>query len=146
MPDAGRFEPQRRARRRALQALYQWQITGQQAAEIIEQFLEAQDFGNVDTALFEGLVTGVVRDHKALDRQLEPFLDRPMEHIDITERAILMLGAYQLLECPDVPFQVVLDESIELAKRFGSSRGHVYVNGVLGKSIQYLRPPANTGS
>ena len=140
MAETRQYEPQKRARRRALQALYQWQITGQSPEEIIGQFLEVQDFSNVDTGLFKHLVAGVIGDKALLDTSLEPFLDRPMEHLDIMELVILRLGAYQLLEFPELPFQVVLDESIELAKRFGSSRGHVYINAVLDKSVLHLRP------
>lgn len=136
MSRATAHEPRRRARRRALQALYQWQITGHEAAEILAQFRAAQDLSGVDEAHFERLLRGVVADQVALDQALEPFLDRPVGQLDLMERAILRMGAYELLHCPETPFRVVLDECIDLAHRFGSTEGHSYVNAVLDKAAR----------
>ena len=83
MPERGQWEPRRRARRRALQALYQWQLTGQEASEILVQFREAQDFSGVDENLFKELVVGVVEEHEALASNLNPFMDRPLEKCDV---------------------------------------------------------------
>ena len=137
-----RFESRRRARRRALQALYQWHLTGQDAGEIIAQFREEQDFSNVDTELFATLVRKVSRDRADIDEKLVPFLDRPLSQLDIIEHVILSIGAYELLNSIEVPHQVVIDEAINLAKLFGAEQGHSYINGVLDKAAKQLRDPA----
>jgi len=133
------FEPRSRARRRALQALYQWQITGQEASEILRQFKAVQDMNGVDEAYFEALLRGVVAGQEALDTELEPFLDRPIGQVDLMERVVLRIGAYELLSCPDVPYRVVLDECVDLAHRFGSEQGHSYINAVLDKAARQWR-------
>lgn len=133
------FEPRKRARRRALQALYQWQLTGHGAGEILAQFRAAQDLSGVDEAHFERLLRGVVADQQALDEALEPFLDRPVAQLDLMERAILRLGAFELLNCLETPYRVVLDECVDLAHRFGSTDGHSYVNAVLDKAARQWR-------
>lgn len=140
----GPFEPRRRARRRAVQALYQWQITGQDADEIVRQFLSVQNMKGVDTAYFEQLLRGVISRCEELDRALQPFLDRSLEHVDLMERVVLRLGAHELLHCPELPYRVVLDECVDLAHRFGSEQGHTYVNAVLDKAAQDWRK-AETG-
>lgn len=139
MNETSRFEPRRRARRRALQALYQWQITGQEADEILRQFRVAQDMTGVDEAYFETLVRGVISGQDGLDSELQPFLDRPLEHVDLMEKVVLRIGAFELLNCPELPIPVVLDECIELARRFGSEQGHSYVNAVLDKAARRWR-------
>lgn len=138
--EAGRHERRRRARRRALQALYQWQITRQDADEILRQFRQAQDLSQVDESLFENLVKGVTGSQEELDRSLKPFLDRPIEQVDIMEQAVLRLGAWELLHCPEMPYRVVLNECIDLAHRFGAEQGHAFVNGVLDKAARVWRP------
>ena len=144
MSRRSQFEPKRRARRRALQALYQWQITRQDAGEIIEQFLEEQDFNGVDTELFCTLVKGVVASQQVLDARLQPFLDRPPEQLDVMETAILRIAAFELLNHPETPFRVVLDEAIDLARRFGAEQGHSFINGVLDKAARHWRRPELT--
>ena len=139
-----RFEFRRRARRRALQALYQWRLTGQDAGEILAQFREEQDFSNVDTELFATLVRKVSRDQADLDEKIEPFLDRPLAQLDVIEHVILSMGAYELLYSIEVPHQVVIDEAINLAKMFGAEQGHTYINGVLDKAARQWRDPATS--
>jgi N utilization substance protein B len=139
MSQASSFEPRKRARRRALQALYQWQITRHEPGEILAQFRAAQDRGGVDEAHFERLLRGVIADQQGLDDALEPFLDRPVAQLDLMERAILRIGAWELLNCPETPYRVVLDECIDLAHRFGSTEGHSYVNAVLDKMVRQCR-------
>jgi N utilization substance protein B len=136
---ANTFEPRKRARRRALQALYQWQITGHEAGEILAQFRAAQDMGGVDEPHFERLLRGVIAGQPGLDDALQPFLDRPVAQLDLMERAILRIGAYELLNCPETPWRVVLDECIDLAHRFGATDGHSYVNAVLDKAVRQWR-------
>ncbi len=139
MKQTSAFEPRSRARRRALQALYQWQITGQEAAEILRQFRAVQDMKGVDEAYFEALLRGVVAGQEGLDEELQPFLDRPIGQVDLMERVVLRIGAFELLNCPDLPFRVVLDECVDLAHRFGSEQGHSYVNAVLDKAARQWR-------
>ncbi len=139
-----RFEFRRRARRRALQALYQWRLTGQDAGEILAQFREEQDFSNVDTELFATLVRKVSRDQAVLDEKIEPFLDRPLGQLDVIEHVILSMGAYELLYSIEVPHQVVIDEAINLAKLFGAEQGHSFINGVLDKAAKLWRDPASS--
>ena len=135
------IEKRRRARRRALQALYQWQIKGQEesADELIEQFLSHQDFSQVDQAYFELLLRGVLDSAAEFDQRLESFMDRPMAEVDQMERVILRLATLELIECADVPFKVVLDEAIDLSHRFGAEQGHAFVNGVLDKAARAWR-------
>jgi N utilization substance protein B len=133
------FEPRRRARRRALQAIYQWQMTGQDATTILGQFRAAQDFNNVDEAFFERLLRGVSTETEALDTALQPCLDRPIDEVDVMERVVLRMGTWELINCPEVPYRVVLDESVDLAHRFGSEQGHSFVNAVLDKAARNLR-------
>jgi N utilization substance protein B len=137
-----RFESRRRARRRALQALYQWHLTGQDVGNIILQFHEVQDFSNVDTELFATLVRKVSKGQADIDEKLAPFLDRPLKQLDVIEHVILSIGAYELMYSIEVPHQVVIDEAINLAKQFGAEQGHSFVNGVLDKAAKQLRDPA----
>lgn len=139
MSKKGHYEPRRRARRRALQAIYQWQMTGQDASEILRQFLEIQDMSGVDVEYFEKLLRGVIGDSATLDSELQPFLDRSVEQLDEMERVALRIGAFELLKCPELPFKVVLDECVDLAHRFGSEQGHTYVNAVLDKAVKQWR-------
>lgn len=137
-----RFESRRRARRRALQALYQWRLTGLDVGEILAQFHEEQDFSNVDDELFTTLVRKVSVEQAVLDEKIAPFLDRPLGQLDIIEHVILSIGAYELLHSIEVPHQVVIDEAINLAKLFGAEQGHSFVNGVLDKAARQWRDPA----
>ena len=120
-----------RARRRALQAVYAWQMSGTGARDVIAQFAHEQAKDPADLAYFEDLVRGVDEHRKDLDAALAPFLDRDIEQVDAIERAVLRLAAYELRHRPDVPYRVVINEAIEIAKRFGAEHGHTYVNGVL---------------
>ena len=134
-----RFGPRKRARRRALQAIYQWQITHQDASEILRQFREMQDLSQVDEVYFERLMRCVIEQNERLNDALEPFLDRPLDQVDVMERVVLMIGAWELLDCPELPYRVVLDESVDLARRFGSEQGHSYVNAVLDQAARKWR-------
>ncbi|HXS74038.1 MAG TPA: transcription antitermination factor NusB [Rhodanobacteraceae bacterium] len=128
-----------RARRRALQAVYAWQMSGSNVRAIIEQFRHEQDMQIADLEYFEDLVRGVEAHYAELDAGLAPFLDRGMEQVDPIERAALRLAAYEFKYRPDVPYRVVLNEAIELVKRFGAEHGHTYVNGVLDKLARVWR-------
>ena len=128
-----------RARRRALQALYAWQLSGSAMAAVIEQFRHEQDMEVADLEYFEDLLTGVEKHLAALDADLAPHLDRKVEEVDPIERAALRLAAYELRFRLDVPYRVVINEAIEVTKRFGADHGHSYVNGVLDKLAAELR-------
>lgn len=136
---ASKFEPRRRARRRALQALYQWQLNDDSAASIIGQFLEEQNFDEVDIEYFEQLVREVIGQGEALDARLRPHIERSEASLDQMERAILRIGATELLNHPEIPYRVVIDEAVELAHRFGAEQGHSFVNGVLDRLAREAR-------
>jgi N utilization substance protein B len=141
------MQQRQRARRRALQALYQWQIKGEAdlAETLVEQFLAHQDFAQVDQAYFEALVHGVVKDSERFDQQLQPFMDRPMPEVDQMERVILRQAAFELLEIEDLPYKVIHDEAIELSHRFGAEQGHAFINAVLDKAARAWRPEEVSG-
>jgi N utilization substance protein B len=128
-----------RARRRATQAVYAWQVGGNPMGEVIEEFRHEQDMEIADLDYFEDLLRGVEKYCAELDAGLAPFLDRDMTQVDPIERAVLRLAAYELRHRPDVPYRVVLNEAIEVAKRFGAEHGHTYVNGVLDKAAREWR-------
>jgi N utilization substance protein B len=134
-----------RARRRALQAIYAWQMSGSSVRAVIEQFRHEQDMQVADLEYFEDLVRGVDANRAELDAGLAPFLDRDIEQVDPIERATLRLGAYELKHRPDVPYRVVLNEAVELGKRFGAEHGHTYVNGVLDKLAREWRAAEKRG-
>ena len=128
-----------RARRRALQALYAWQISGSHMRAVIDQFRHEQDMEVADLEYFEDLLQGVETHVDALDAALEPYVDREVAQIDPIARAALRLAAYELKYRLDVPYRVILNEAIEVTKRFGAEHGHSYVNGVLDKLAGELR-------
>ncbi len=129
-----------RSRSLAIQALYQWQMAGQDVGAIIDHFMVEQDARKFDTEYFAELVRGVPARLTELDAALAPCVDRPLETVDPDERAILRLGSYELIEHPEIPYRVVINEAVELAKTFGAEKGHRYVNGVLDKAARDLRP------
>jgi N utilization substance protein B len=114
-------------------------MSGTSVRSVIEQFRHEQDMQVADLEYFEDLVRGVDTHRAELDAALAPFLDREIEQVDPIERAALRLGAYELKCRPDVPYRVVLNEAVELAKRFGAEHGHTYVNGVLDKLAREWR-------
>ena len=129
-----------RARSLAIQAIYQWQMAGQDVGAIISHFLLEQDAKKFDSDYFSELVRAVPARVDELDNALEPCVDRALDAVDPVERAILRLGAYELIEHPEIPYRVVINEAVELAKTFGAEKGHRYVNGVLDKAARTIRP------
>jgi len=121
-------------------------MTGQEPAEILRQFFEIQDMSGVDTEHFERLLRGVSANAPELDQALQPFLDRPVGQLDVMERIVLRIGAFELLHCPELPFRVVLDECVDLSLRFGSEQGHAYVNAVLDRAAGGWREHEAAGS
>ncbi|MDD5035357.1 MAG: transcription antitermination factor NusB [Methylococcaceae bacterium] len=121
------------ARRSALQAIYQWQVTGCDLSEIERQFIEEHGLGNADPQYFNELLHEIPKRLDSIDAALGEFIDRSLAEIDPVERAALRIGAYELLFKLDVPYRVVLNECVNLTKAFGSAHGHKYINGILDK-------------
>lgn len=130
-----------RARRRALQAVYAWQVSGGNVRDVIAQFAHEQAREIADLAYFEDLVRGVIARSDELDAALAAHVDRDVAQVDQIERAVLRIAAYEMLHRPDVPYRVVINEAIDTAKRFGSEHGHAYVNGVLDQAAAEWRAP-----
>lgn len=127
------------ARKLAMQALYQWQLTQQDAVEIKQQHLESDDSAGVDEDHFVELVTQVIARHEAIASALKPFVDRPLEQLDPVEAAILMIGMYELQQRLDIPYRVVINEGVDLCKRFGATDAHKYINAVLDRAARDIR-------
>ncbi len=128
-----------KARRLALQALYQWQLSGNELQDIEKQFLAEQDFSNADQEYFRELFFGVARRVDELDAHFAGALDRPINEVDPIERALLRLGTYELATQLSVPYRVAINEAVELAKTFGAEAGHKYVNSILDGVARKLR-------
>jgi N utilization substance protein B len=135
----GRIATRRVARTLAMQALYQWGMAGQSLNEIEAQFRVDNDFSGVDGPYFHEILVGVATQKTELDELIEPCLDRPLAELDPVELAILRLSTFELQSRVDVPYRVVINEGIELAKVFGATDGHKFVNGVLDKLAPRLR-------
>lgn len=129
----------RKARRFTVQALYQWQMTGANLGEIETQFRVDNDMRKTDVAYFHELLHEIPKCVNELDDTFRPLLDRDIKDLDRVELAILRIGTYELSKRPDVPFKVAINEGIELAKYFGATESHKYVNGILDKVAQRLR-------
>ena len=134
-----------RARRGALQALYQWQLGGGESLDIRSQFREREGMDKVDWAYFDALVEGVTDHRESLDALILPHLDRPMEQVDPVEQAIIRIAALELRDHVEVPFKVAINEAVELARRFGAEQSYRYVNGVLDVLARALRPHETRG-
>jgi N utilization substance protein B len=134
--------PRSRARRAAMQAVYQWQMTAQEVDLIAAQFREDKSWRRIDEALFCAHLYGVAGNVTSLDAHLQPILDRPVAQLDAVERAILRMGAFELTHRPDIPWRVVINEYVELAREFGAEQSHKYVNGILDKLARRTRDEA----
>jgi transcription antitermination protein NusB len=129
----------RRSRELATQGLYQWLLSGSPAGEIDAQLRGAQGFDKADHEHLDAILHGVIRDSEALSADLTPCLDRPIDQLSPVERAVLLVAAYELKNHIDIPYRVVINEAVELAKTFGGADGYKYVNGVLDKLSVKLR-------
>lgn len=137
---AGAKSARRRSREFALQALYQWLVTGEEPVAIETHMREQQGFDKCDKAHFDALFNGSVHEAADLDAVLASHVDRKTTELSPIEHGILMLGAYELKHCLDIPYKVAINEGVELAKSFGGTDGHKYVNGVLDRAAVDLRP------
>ena len=146
MSDAPKRKPVRGTRARSIarkltmQALYQWQMTGHSVSELRRQFLEDASSAGVDEEYFGELLAGCVAGSTEIRAVLTPLLDRPIERLDPVEAAIPLIGAFELKQRLDVPYRVVINEGLNLAKRFGATDAHKYVNAVLDRAARELRP------
>jgi len=129
----------RRAREFAVQGLYQWQLAGHSVDEIVAQLSESTGFAKIDVDYFKVLLEGVVANEAELEKAISPALDRKFDELSPIERGVLLIGAYELIHQAETPYRVIINEAIELAKTFGGTDGHKYVNGVLDKLAQQVR-------
>ena len=129
----------RKARHYGMQALYQWHMAGASLSDIEAEFLADYDFSHVDLAYFQALLHQVPASVDELDAAIEPLLDRKLDELDPIERTLLRMGMYELTHRIDVPYKVVINEEVALAKKFGATDSHKYINGVLDKAARELR-------
>ncbi|CNI26384.1 MULTISPECIES: transcription antitermination factor NusB [Yersinia] len=129
----------RRARECAVQALYSWQLSKNDIADVELQFLSEQDVKDVDIAYFRELLSGVAVNAASLDALMAPVLSRQLEELGQVERAVLRIALFELSKRDDVPYKVAINEAIELAKTFGAEDSHKFVNGVLDKVAPMVR-------
>jgi N utilization substance protein B len=140
-----RGAPQRSSSRRsmsrklAVQALYRWQLNECPWQDLLLEFADAEDMPKADGDYFAELVGEVVRGHEALDLELAVWMDRKPSELDPIEHAVLLIGTYELRARPDLPYRVVVSEGIALARRFGATDGHKFVNAVLDRGARALR-------
>ena len=142
-PANGPKPARRRAREAAMQALYGWQVSGQDLAACETALHEVEGFNtlrDLEQNFAIGLLRGSIAQHETLREQLTPLLDRPFEELSPVEACILLIGAHEMANSPETPLRVVLNEAIELAKTFGGTDGHKFVNGVLDRLAPTLRP------
>jgi N utilization substance protein B len=127
------------ARKLAMQALYQWQLTQQPAVVIKQQHLEDEESAGVDEEHFTELLTQCIAQQAQITGALAPYIDRPLEQLDPVESAILMIGMYELRDRLDIPYRVVINEAVDLCKRFGATDAHKYINAVLDRASKEIR-------
>lgn len=130
----------RHSRELALQGLYQWLVNESSADDVLAQIGDKDEFDKADKAYLESLVRNVLSDVSMLRDKISPYLDRPIEQVSPIEHALLLMAASELTTQPDTPYRVIINEAVELAKAYGGTDGHKYVNGVLDKLASDLRP------
>jgi N utilization substance protein B len=135
-----RVSPRRVSREFALQGIYQWLFTGASAAHVLKNLSEMDDFDKADAQFLKAELRGTIGESESLRALVEPLADRKWDEVSPVERAILLIGAWEMVHNPEIPFRVTINEAIELGKRFGGTDGHKYVNGVLDKLAASVRP------
>lgn len=133
-----------RAREMIVQSLYQMQITGTSEADLLAQFHERPGFARIDQRYFDEVLSGICRSVAELEKSIDKLADRPLSQLDPVERGILLLGVYELKEKLDVPFKVVINEAVNIAKRFGAIDGHKYINALLDRAVKEFRPASES--
>jgi N utilization substance protein B len=128
-----------RARELIVQSLYQKQIAGHDVLELLRQFHERPDYKRVDQNYYDETLQGICENLEAIEKSIDDLADRPLAQLDPVERGILLLGFYELQSKSDVPYKVVINESVNLAKRFGAVDGHKYINALLDRAAEKLR-------
>ena len=129
-----------KARSKTVQAIYQWLLTSKEASDILGEFeLDAQTLAKTDVAYFKDLFLGVIKHKEELETHFSGLLDRSLDELDAIERAILLIGSYELEHHIELPYRIVVNESIELAKTYGAEESHKYINGVMDKLAHQLR-------
>jgi N utilization substance protein B len=123
-----------------MQGIYQWRLSGASAEEVVRRMQEEKNLGRYDAELFDRLLRGVLAQHAELDGALAPHLDRPSAELSPVEFSILLLAAYEMLKQPETPYRVIINEAVDLAKIYGGTDGHKFVNGVLDKLAAQARP------
>lgn len=123
----------RRSREFAVQGLYQWLVAATDAGLIEADLVASPEFGRCDADHFKALLHGAISQYGGLHERISPHLDRPVEQVSPVERAVMLVGTYELIHHPEIPYRVVINEAVDLAKVFGGTDGHRYVNGVLDK-------------
>ncbi len=136
---AAQQSPRHRARELALQGIYQWRVSGTAASDIEAHLQGEKNLGRYDKPMYSKLLRGVLSQTDDLQVLLTPYLDRALDELSTVEYSVLLLAAFELSQQPDVPYKVVINEAVELAKTFGGTDGHKYVNGVLDKLVPKVR-------
>ena len=137
---AGPKSARRRSRELALQGLYEWLLSKGEPKAIAAHMREQEDFEKCDTTHFDRLLSGCIDEAGVLDEVLTHHIDRKTAHLSPIEHGVLMIGTYELKHCIEIPYKVAINEAVELAKSYGGTDGHKYVNGVLDKAAAELRP------
>jgi N utilization substance protein B len=135
-----RVTPRRRSRELAMQGIYQWLYTGATAGTVLKNLSELEHYKSADAEFLKSQLKGTIGEAEGLRAAIEPFVDRKWADVSPVERAILLIGAWELVHNPEIPYRVTINEAIELGKRFGGTDGHKYINGVLDKLAASVRP------
>ncbi len=135
-----RVSPRRRSRELAMQGIFQWLFTGATAGTVLKNLSELEHFETADAEFLKSELKGTIGEADGLRARLEPLADRKWDEVSPVERAILLIGAWELMHNPAIPYKVTINEAIELGKRFGGTDGHKYVNGILDKLAAAVRP------
>jgi transcription antitermination protein NusB len=138
-PNSTRGQARANARKLAMQGLYQWQLTGQSAETILQQLLESGETGGTDREYLSELLNSCIDQRQAIDTDLAQFVDRAVEQLDPVEHAVLLIGMYELTSRLDIPYRVIINEGVELTKKFGATDAHKYVNAVLDRAARERR-------
>lgn len=133
------LKARKKARQLLMQAIYQWHMTGMDLYPIQMQFHQMNDMSKCDIEYFDALLYKIAKNITPIDAAFEPYLDRKLNDLNPIELAVMRVGTYELMHCPEIPYRVVLNEAIGLAKEYGSEDGYKYVNGILNKVAHTLR-------